>query len=376
VIAGRLIGRAAAGRHVRDLASAYRVVTLTGPGGIGKTALAVETARGLVADFDDGAWFVELASLSNPDLVPSTVAGALGLKLSSEISAESVARAVGARQFLLVLDNCEHVIDAAADLAEQFTRLCPYTTILATSREVLRIAGEAVYRVPPLDVPAPAHETPDDILGFSAVELFITRTNALHTGFSPHGEEQDDEVLHTTAKDSAGQYPKRPRKITELRGEHRPHQRAGPGNGRKVMSEDHPFIGGNEIAAIVQSLGRSGPLSIEGKHLGGNKLAVEAVSQGVCAEGRNHQPHGVNLLATMKRNRAQRKRTENGNSEPNHDSYRFFHGPFCLADVLSSAVGRILSAYKSARTKPKLRSEYSLKLAANGASARRLAGLG
>jgi len=189
LIAGRLIGRAAAARHVRDLASAYRVVTLTGPGGIGKTSLAIEASRGLYADFDGGGWFVELASLSNPDLVPSTVASALGLKLSGEISAESVARAISTKHILLVLDNCEHVIDAAADLAEQFTRLCPYTTILATSREVLRIAGEAVYLVPPLDLPAPGQDTPDNILGHSAVELFITRTNALNTGFSPHGEE-------------------------------------------------------------------------------------------------------------------------------------------------------------------------------------------
>src|ERR1700733_11148216 len=136
VFSGRLIGRAAATRHVRDLASAYRVVTLTGPGGIGKTSLAIEASRGLFADFDGGGWFVELASLSNPDLVPSTVASALGLKLSGEISAESIARAVGAKHLLLVLDNCEHVIDAAANLAERFARLCPHTSILVTSREI------------------------------------------------------------------------------------------------------------------------------------------------------------------------------------------------------------------------------------------------
>jgi predicted ATPase/DNA-binding winged helix-turn-helix (wHTH) protein len=185
---GRLIGRAAAARHVRDLVSAYRVVTLTGPGGIGKTSLVLEAAHGLLADFG-GAWFVELGSLPNPDLVPSTVASALGLKLSGEISAESVARAVGAKHALLVLDNCEHVIDAAANLVEYITRLCPHATTLLTSREVLRVDGEAVYRVPPLDVPAPGPETPDHLLGHSAVELFIARLNALDAGFSPSGDD-------------------------------------------------------------------------------------------------------------------------------------------------------------------------------------------
>jgi predicted ATPase/DNA-binding winged helix-turn-helix (wHTH) protein len=189
LIAGRLIGRAAAVRHVRDLVSAYQVVTLTGPGGIGKTTLAVTAARGVVANFDGGGWFVDLASLSNPDLVPSTVASALGLKLSGEVSTESVARAIGTKHLLLVLDNCEHVIDAAANLAERFVRLCPHIAILVTSREVLRIDGEAVYRVPPLDVPAPGLETPDRIIGYSAAELFISRMNALDAGFSLRTED-------------------------------------------------------------------------------------------------------------------------------------------------------------------------------------------
>jgi predicted ATPase/DNA-binding winged helix-turn-helix (wHTH) protein len=189
MIAGRLIGRAAAVQQVRDLVSAYRVVTLTGPGGIGKTSLAIEACRDLLADFDGGGAFVELASLSNPDLVASAVASALGLKLSGEMSADSVARAVGAKRLLLVLDNCEHVIDAAAHLAERFTRLCPHTTTLVTSREVLRIDSETVYRVPPLDVPALGQETQDNILGHSAVELFIARTNAQDAGVSPRTED-------------------------------------------------------------------------------------------------------------------------------------------------------------------------------------------
>ena len=185
----RLIGRTAAAQFVRDLVSAYRVVTLTGPGGIGKTSLAIKAVRYLLPDFEDGGWIVELASLSDPGLVPSTVASTLGLKLAGEISAESVARAVGGRHLLLVLDNCEHVIDAAANLAETFTRLCPRTTIVATSREVLRIDGESVYRVPPLDVPALGQAAPDDIMQYSAVELFVARTKALNAGFSPRAED-------------------------------------------------------------------------------------------------------------------------------------------------------------------------------------------
>jgi predicted ATPase/DNA-binding winged helix-turn-helix (wHTH) protein len=185
----RLIGRAAAAQFVRDLVSAYRVVTLTGPGGIGKTSLAIKAVRYLLPDFEDGGWIVELASLSDPGLVPSTVASTLGLKLAGEISADSVARAVGGRHLLLVLDNCEHVIDAVASLAETFTRLCPRTTIVATSREVLRIDGESVYRVPPLDVPALGQAAPDHIMQYSAVELFVARTRALNAGFSPQAED-------------------------------------------------------------------------------------------------------------------------------------------------------------------------------------------
>ncbi|MEA2822345.1 MAG: hypothetical protein QOJ86_4349 [Bradyrhizobium sp.] len=185
----RLIGRAEAAQLVRDLVSAYRVVTLTGPGGIGKTSLAIKAVRYLLSDFEDGGWIVELAALSDPGLVPSTVAATLGLKLAGEISAESVARAVAGRHLLLVLDNCEHLIDAVANLAETFTRLCPRTTIVATSREVLRIDGESVYRVPPLDVPAPGQAAPDTIMQYSAVELFVARTKALNAGFSPHAED-------------------------------------------------------------------------------------------------------------------------------------------------------------------------------------------
>jgi DNA-binding winged helix-turn-helix (wHTH) protein len=131
VLVGRLLGRAAAARHVRDLVSAYRVVTLTGPGGIGKTVLAQWAAHELLPEFDGGGWLVEFASLANPDLMPSAVAAVLGLKLGGEeISGETLARAIGGQHTLLMLDNCEHVIDAAANLAETLIRLCPHVTIL------------------------------------------------------------------------------------------------------------------------------------------------------------------------------------------------------------------------------------------------------
>src|SRR5581483_1246335 len=114
-----LIGRAAAVLHLEELLSAYRVVTLTGPGGIGKTTLALEVARTLAPNFRDGRFLIELASVSNPALVASTVAGAIGIKPDGqEISADFVARTIGKREFLLVLDNCEHVVEAAAELTE------------------------------------------------------------------------------------------------------------------------------------------------------------------------------------------------------------------------------------------------------------------
>ena len=126
VTIAKLIGRTTAVQRVRDLVSAYRVVTLTGAGGIGKTALAMKVGHRLLADFEHGAWLVELASLSDAALAPSAVAGALGLKLVGEqTTAESLARAIGDRHLLLVLDNCEHLIDAVATLVETVMQLCP-----------------------------------------------------------------------------------------------------------------------------------------------------------------------------------------------------------------------------------------------------------
>ena len=187
--ASDLIGRDAAVHQLLDLLSAYRVVTLTGPGGIGKTSLTLEVARNLLPGFDGDGALVDLAVLSDPALVPSAVAGSLGLTLTGgAISAGAAARGIGGRKLFLVLDNCEHVVDAAAALTETVVRLCPHTTVLATSREVLRIDGEYVYRVPPLDVPPADQDLSSDILERSAVKLFVARTRALHSDFSAYPE--------------------------------------------------------------------------------------------------------------------------------------------------------------------------------------------
>src|SRR5262249_54917197 len=165
------------------------MVTLKGPGGIGKTVLAQAIARNLLATHGGDGLFVEMVSLSDPALVPSAVASALGLNLGSDTpSAQAIARTIGTRKLLLVLDNCEHLIEATAKLAETIVRFCAHTTVLATSREVLRIDGEYVYRVPPLDVPGQSGEQGEDVLGRSAVQLLIDRTRALNSDFSPDGE--------------------------------------------------------------------------------------------------------------------------------------------------------------------------------------------
>jgi len=156
--------------QVKALLGDTRLLTLTGPGGSGKTRLALAVASGVGGGFEDGVWLVELASLSDPDVVPQTVASVLGVqeKPGSPLI-ETLADYLEPRSTLLVLDNCEHLIDACARPAETLLRWCPQLSILATSREALGVAGEALFAVPPLSLPDPRHlSAADGLAGYEA----------------------------------------------------------------------------------------------------------------------------------------------------------------------------------------------------------------
>jgi len=180
-----LIGRAAALAEVTELLGVHRLVTLIGAAGIGKTRLGLEVARRLLPDCADGVWVAELAPLADPGLVPVTVAVALGLTLlAGAESPERVAAALGAKRVLLLLDNCEHVIEAAARMAEALLRANPHARVMATSREPLRAPGEYVYRVLPLEVPAEGAEGREALLNAAAVQLFVARAQAVELHFA------------------------------------------------------------------------------------------------------------------------------------------------------------------------------------------------
>src|SRR6266436_3644507 len=181
-----LIGRATALAEVTELLGVHRLVTLIGAGGIGKTRLGLEAARELLPGFADGVWVAELAPLSDPGLVPVTVAVALGLTLPAGAeSPEWVAAALGAKRVLLVLDNCEHVIEAAARMAAALLNANPHARVLATSREPLRAPGEYVYRVLSLELPPEGAQDSGDLLEAAAVKLFVARARAADLRFSP-----------------------------------------------------------------------------------------------------------------------------------------------------------------------------------------------
>ena len=181
------VGRAGTVTEVAGLLDQHRLVTVTGPGGAGKTRLAGEVAKEAAGRFADGVWLAELAAVRDPAQVPAVVAAALGIPEQPGVAtADALARALARRQLLLVLDNCEQVIGAVAVLCAGLLPACDDVRILATSREPLRVAGEARYRLAPLTLPGPDH--PADPGGSEAVALFADRARLADAGFTLDAE--------------------------------------------------------------------------------------------------------------------------------------------------------------------------------------------
>jgi len=171
------IGREAELAEVHRLITAFRLVTLTGSAGVGKTRLGLQAAAGLIDASGDGVWFADLSPLHDPDLVAGTVASVLGIPEDPGRSAVlTLVDAVGERSMLVLLDNCEHVIDTCAKLADALLRDCPNIRLLATSREPLDIEGEHVHRVPSLNTPADGDDA-QAIRSAEAVRLFTDRAS-------------------------------------------------------------------------------------------------------------------------------------------------------------------------------------------------------
>ena len=180
------IGREQAKAEVRRLLSPTRLLTLTGSGGAGKTRLALQVAAEALQLFPDGVWLVELAALSDPSLVPKAAASALRIaEQSGRPLSDTLADALQGKSLLLVLDNCEHLVGACAQLTDALLRSCPHVKILATSREALGVTAETTWRVPSLSLPDP-HDLPslDRAMEYEAVRLFVDRATATERQFA------------------------------------------------------------------------------------------------------------------------------------------------------------------------------------------------
>jgi predicted ATPase len=177
-----LVGRREAIAELGGRLTNARLLTLTGPGGVGKTRLALALAEAVASAYEDGVWLVELAAVVDPALIASAVAAGLGVSESGGLVSDQLVAALRSKAMLLVLDNCEHVVRGCAELADALLLACPDLQILATSRELLRIDGEFVWPVPPLRLP----EVPlsaEKLAQVQAVQLFVERAAATQPGF-------------------------------------------------------------------------------------------------------------------------------------------------------------------------------------------------
>ena len=184
------VGREEPLAELRRLLPLSRLLTLTGSGGVGKTRLAIRLASDVAAQFRDGVYMVDLASIAAPELVLQTVATVFSVRESPQRSLrDAVVDDLRDRELLLLLDTCEHLLDGCTELAEMLLRAAPALRIVATSREAFSAPGETVYRVPPLVVPEPAALLDAARLSeYEATRLFLTRAKAAHTEFDAHSE--------------------------------------------------------------------------------------------------------------------------------------------------------------------------------------------
>ena len=174
------IGRDSEVKELSELVRSHRLVTLTGVGGVGKTRLALQVAAEMTSRFADGVWFVELAPVGDPAAVPDAVATALGVTPQSGLTvSESLAVALSGRRMLIVMDNCEHVLDASAKMAETILARAATVNVMATSREALGIRAENAWPVPTLDVGSGTAS--------AAVSLFVERARAARPDFNLDG---------------------------------------------------------------------------------------------------------------------------------------------------------------------------------------------
>lgn len=179
------LGREKEITRVRDLINDNRLVTLTGPGGVGKTRLSLEVAFQALEDFPDGAWFVELAVIREPEALPLAVAKAIGLQdKKNVITPDILLNYLNGKKALIILDNCEHLVESCAAFAEMLLTRISGVSILVTSRESFQMQGEAVYIVPSLNFPRPGQLLVfENIKSYEAVRLFEERARTVHNDF-------------------------------------------------------------------------------------------------------------------------------------------------------------------------------------------------